>query len=69
VTDKQYKSFNELPEWAEEAINEFRSDPETWVFEPVPALNGKSFIQVMNEGEDGERHIREYLLKIQGMFR
>lgn len=69
MTTTTYQTFDDLPEWATTRIRRFRpKDAETWIFEPVPALDNQSFIDVMNEGEDGVNRVRRYLNDLMGKF-
>ena len=65
-----YIHFNELPEWATRRIVVFRpNDATTWVqSDPVPALNNKTFIEVMNQGEEGSLQARKYLNDVLSRF-
>jgi len=64
-----YRAFHDLPEWAKSRILRFRpNDAETWIYDPVPALDNQSFIAVMNQGEDGENKLRRYLNDLMGKF-
>lgn len=65
----QYSNFDELPEWARNAIKQFRpNDAESWIHNPVPALKGESFLTVINKGEEGEQRAREYIRAVLGKF-
>ena len=69
MSTTKYKTFGELPEWATSRIRKFRpTDAETWIFEPVPALDHQSFIDVINQGEDGVDRVRKYLVALFGKF-
>jgi hypothetical protein len=68
VPTPKYNSFNGLPAWAKNAITRYCSDDgETWVSKPIPALNGETFLAVIN-AEDGEAKARAYLNKVIGKF-
>jgi hypothetical protein len=65
---RQYDSFDSLPQWTKDAVRRFCSDEgETWVREPIPALDGQTFLEVMND-EDGESKARAYFNKVIGKF-
>ena len=64
-----YQTFNDLPEWATSRIQKFRpNDAEIWIHDPVPALDNQSFLEVMNQGEDGANQLRMYLDDLMGKF-
>lgn len=64
-----YKTFSDLPEWATSCIRKFRpDDAETWIFHPVPALQNRSFIEVINQGDEGINRVRRYLNDVLGRF-
>jgi len=65
----KYKSFEDLPQGLKSRVLEIaHPDGETWVKSKVPALEGKSFMEVLNE-ENGYFKICEYLGKVEGYFR
>lgn len=69
MTTRTYQTFDDLPEWARSCILKFRpADAQTWIFEPVPALENQSVIAVMNEGEEGVDKLRRYLNDLMGKF-
>jgi len=69
MTTTTYRTFEDLPEWATTRVLRFRpNDAETWIFDPVPALDNQSFIDVMNQGEDGVNRVRRYLNDLMGKF-
>ena len=69
MTGRVYRTFDELPDWARSRIRRFRpNDADTWVFEPVPALDNQSFIDVINQGEDGANALKRYLNDLIGKF-
>ncbi|HVX60907.1 MAG TPA: hypothetical protein VHC19_09905 [Pirellulales bacterium] len=64
-----YEGFDDLPEWAKSRIAKFRpNDAETWIFNPVSALDSQALIDVMNQGEDGVNSVRRYLNDVMGKF-
>ena len=64
----KYDSFVSLPMWAKNAILKFCSDDgDTWATKPIPALDGKSFVEVMNS-DGGEAKARSYLKNVIGKF-
>jgi hypothetical protein len=64
VPRPQYDSFDSLPLWTKDAIRRFCSDEgETWVREKIPALDGQTFLEVMND-EDGESNAGAYFNKV-----
>jgi hypothetical protein len=68
IPTPKYSSFASLPAWAKNAILRFCSkDGETWVMKPVPALDYRTFIDVMND-EDGEAKAKSYFINVIGKF-
>jgi len=68
IPTPKYNSFVSLPSWAKNAILKFCSDDgETWALKPIPALDGRSFVEVMNV-EGGEAKARSYLMSVIGKF-
>lgn len=64
----KYDSFESLPAWAKNAILKFCSDDgATWASKAIPALEGKSFLEVMSR-EDGEEKAKSYLRNVIGKF-
>lgn len=69
MTQCLYRTFPDLPEWAKSRIHLIApKDAETWIYEPVPALDNQSFIDLMNQGEDGRNTLRRYLNTVMGKF-
>ncbi len=66
---KKYKTFSEIPEDFQRRLLPFKGDgdPDIWLKEPVPALEGRSILQTLNSW-GGEKKVEEYLLKIEGYF-
>jgi hypothetical protein len=63
---KRLEVFHDLPQDLRERIAVIRArEPEQWVLMPMPALDGKSIIEVMNEPGGGAR-IRILLGQIEG---
>lgn len=68
IPKPKYDSFSSLPAWAQSAILKFCCDDgDTWALKPIPALDGKCFIEVMNS-EGGETKVRSYLMSVIGKF-
>lgn len=66
---KKFQEFDDLPDWVKEPVRRFRpNDADTWILKPVPALDNRALIDVMNSGEDGERRVRLYLNNVMGKF-
>jgi hypothetical protein len=62
-------SFDSLPEWLQIPIKQIRpNDYKTWIYQPVPALHGRSVANVFQMGETGEQELREYITKVIGKF-
>ena len=69
MADKRFHTFDDLPEWAKSRVKRFRpNDASNWIFEPVPALGNQSFIEVMNQGDEGLDRIKRYLNDLMGKF-
>jgi uncharacterized protein (DUF2384 family) len=60
-----YLEFKDLPAGIQKKI-EFviGKDVEDWVHKPIPALRGKSIMEMINS-ENGEREIRLYLQRVE----
>lgn len=43
-------------------------DEHSWIFQPVPALDGRSVMALMNQGAEGQGRIRAYLNTVIGKF-
>ncbi len=68
VTTPKYQSFESLPSWAQNAIVKFCNDNGTdWVFRKIPALDGKTFLEVINS-EGGEEKVKNYFRTLIGKF-
>lgn len=64
-----YQDFNDLPARVQSRILEAgEPDPRTWVLTKIPALGGRSIIEVMNV-EDGESQVAVFLTQVSGKFR
>ena len=45
----QYSSFSQLPQFLKNYLRDFKGDSaEKWVEKPIPALDGHSFIDLVN---------------------
>lgn len=64
-----YTTFDELPTWLKPRIKQIRpNDWETWINKPVPALQDRSLLDVLNNDDDGETVLRQYFTKVEGYF-
>jgi uncharacterized protein (DUF2384 family) len=53
---KEYNSFKELPNSIQKRISRIASDDvETWINTPIPTLDNRTIIDVMNQ-PDGNRY-------------
>ena len=60
-------TFESLPIWVQRAMQKLRGDDYAEaIHNPVPALGGRSVVQVYESGENGVRELREYFGKIAG---
>jgi hypothetical protein len=60
-----YHEFNDLPIAIQKKIGSvIGKDVEKWVHSPIPALYGKTVIEMMN-APNGEREIRLYLQRVE----
>lgn len=60
-----YSEFADLPLAIQRRIESvINSNVENWVHQPIPALRGKSIIEMMND-PNGEREIRIYLQRVE----
>ena len=67
-SDKAKKKFSELPQWIQVKIKELGvADPDNWVYRQIPALDGRSVIELLN-ANDGEDLLRSYFAKVGGRF-
>jgi hypothetical protein len=65
----KYAGFDDLPKWLQKRIAEvFPSDPRGFVRHPVPALQGKSILEVMNTSE-GLAEVRAFVNRVELKFR
>ncbi|MCE5328177.1 MAG: MbcA/ParS/Xre antitoxin family protein [Planctomycetaceae bacterium] len=65
----EYENFEDLPEWVKDVVSVIRADDvREWVFKPVPALCGKSIMTLMNNGEEGQQQVRDYVNAVKGKF-
>lgn len=63
-----YKTFDDLPNHIKSRILRLEQPMvQDWVLTKIPALGGRSIIEVMNT-EGGEEVVRDYLAKTEGMF-
>lgn len=66
---KNYTDFATLPDGVKQVVKRMRpNDYESWVHEPVAALDGKSLIDTMNIEDVGEATVTEYLKRVEGYF-
>jgi hypothetical protein len=69
VMKERYLRFDDLPHWVQDFVRQICcGEEQTWVYEPVPALDGKSVMDLMNDGEEGERRVRAYVTAVIGKF-
>ena len=62
-----YSTFLDLPEFLKKYIREFMDDKaEDWVLKPIPALKGRSVINLLNE--EGLQSTVDFLLKVGSQF-
>jgi hypothetical protein len=62
----KYKCFDDIHKGIQQRIIAIHPhDYEEWVKQPVPALDGKSVLDTLNE-EEGYRKIVQYLSKVEG---
>jgi hypothetical protein len=61
-----YDTFGSLPEDVQQRIRNViePTDPESWVRTPIPALEGRTFLDVIN-GADGETAVADYFAKVE----
>jgi len=61
-----YDRFGSLPQGLQERITNVvaPTDPESWVQTPIAALDGRTFLDVLN-GEDGESVVADYFAKVE----
>jgi uncharacterized protein (DUF2384 family) len=63
-----YRTFDDLPNHIKSRILRLEQpEVQEWVLAKIPALGGRSIIEVMNE-ERGEAVVRDYLARTEGMF-
>jgi hypothetical protein len=63
-----YRTFDDLPNHIKSRILRLEQPKvQEWVLAKIPALGGRSIIEVMNEG-GGEEVVRDYLGRTEGMF-
>lgn len=61
--------FQDLPAWAQVSIKTIQPfNYESWIDEPVPALGGRSVVEVFRCGMEGEAELREYFARVIGKF-
>lgn len=64
-----YESFDDLPpEFREAVLRVGEPDAAAWVLQPIPALDGRSLIDTMNE-PGGTEQVRLFLRWVTGKFR
>jgi uncharacterized protein (DUF2384 family) len=69
MNQTRFEKFEDLPSWVTERVRRFRpKDAETWVFDPVPALENRSVMELMNRDETGRNQVRRYLNDLMGKF-
>jgi len=62
----KYVSFHGLPDGLKERVSKIAApNEESWVKESIPALDGKTFLEQINE-EDGYEKVCQYLTKVEG---
>jgi hypothetical protein len=65
----KFNSFEDLPIGLRERILSIASDNlDEWLRKPIPALEGKSFLQTLNE-ENGYDKICKFLIKVEAYLR
>jgi len=65
----KYGSYSELPEGLKTRVSNYSSpNEEEWVKQAIPALEGKTFLEVLND-VDGYEKVCKYLTKVEGYFR
>jgi hypothetical protein len=58
-----YANFSELPKFLQDYIRDFMDDSaESWVKKPLPALNGGTFLDLINN--EGIKAASEFALKV-----
>ncbi|HEX7264831.1 MAG TPA: hypothetical protein VF383_11690 [Candidatus Dormibacteraeota bacterium] len=61
-----YDSFESLPDEIQSRINALiePTDPEAWVKKPIPALDGRTFLDVIN-GDGGDQIVAQYFGRVE----
>ena len=63
-----YRRLEDLPEDIQDYVRQLmQPDAQAWVRQPIPALGRQSVLDAMN-GSDGERRVREFLVRAIGHF-
>ena len=69
MAKKTYKKLEDLPMTVQSLVRGFRPENDgSWIFEPVPALENESLLDVIKQGAQGEKTVRLYLAKVEGHF-
>jgi uncharacterized protein (DUF2384 family) len=64
----KYERLSDLPLRVQRRVVDLaRSNPEEWVLKPIPALENRSIIDIMNSDE-GEERVAQFLLRLEGML-
>ena len=64
----RYGSYQDLPGALQKRVSKVASpDEEAWVNQAIPALEGKTFLEQLNE-QDGYEKVCQYLTKVEGYF-
>lgn len=65
---KKYNSYEDLNPGIQNRIKQIAgADIETWLRKPVPALDNKSILELLNE-DDGYQKVCKYLTKVEGFL-
>ena len=68
IAVSNYRRLEDLPEDIQDYVRRLdQPDAEAWVRQPIPALDSQSVLDAIN-GSDGERRVREFLIRAIGHF-
>jgi hypothetical protein len=65
---RKYEAYGDLPRDLRVRIEAVEpADPARWAGSAIPALGGRSILEVMNEN-GGDTRVREFIARIEGLW-